>query len=111
MRVKPGHIDHLLGTVPPSISPDQRQRLDAHVETAQRCEARIQLLRAELQRIFELADVPNPADPDPAASSKALTVVCELDTLERVQLRVDDWLRQYVIMLTTQPFVEAYGDS
>ncbi len=113
MRVKPSHIDQLLATVPSTISTDQRQRLDAHVETVQRCEARIQWLRAELPRTFELAgDVADPADPDPTvAPNKALTVVIELDTLERVQIRVDEWLKQYVAMLTTQPLVEAYGDG
>ena len=113
MRVKASHIDQVLATVPSTISTDQRQRLDAYVETVQQCEARIQWLRAELPRLFELRGAaPDPADSDlTATTTQALTVVCELDTLERVQHRVDDWLKQYVAMLTTQPFVDAYGDG
>lgn len=113
MRVRSSHIDQLLAAVPSTISTGQRQRLDAHVATVQRCEARIQRLQAELDGLFDLVDdLPlDTTDADMAAPNKALTVACELDTLERVQLRVDDLLKQYVAMLTIQPFVEAYGDG
>jgi anti-sigma factor RsiW len=115
MRVKPNLIDQLLATVPSTISAEQRRRLDAYVETVRRCDARIQRLRAELPSAFAIghgaaAAVERDGD-GMAAPDKAIAVFSELDTLERVQPRVDDWLKQYVATLTTRPYLDAYGDG
>jgi hypothetical protein len=108
MRVKPNQVDQLVGTVPATINPGQRQRLDAYVDTVHRCEARIQSLRGELQDTFEAGDgVGAGAVTEP---NRALEVACELDTLERVQPRVDAWLKQYVASLAAKSSV-AYGDA
>jgi hypothetical protein len=113
MRVKPNQVDQLVGTVPATINPGQRQRLDAYADTVHRCEARIQSLRGELQDAFEagngvtaLAGAGAETEPN-----RALNVACELDTLERVQPRVDAWLKQYVDSLISRTTVDTYGDA
>jgi hypothetical protein len=113
MRMKPNHIDQLLAMVPSDISADQRRRLDAYVATVRHCEAHIQRLRAELPSAFHSGlGALGAVDSDGmAAPAKALAVFTELDTLERVQPRVDDWLKQYVTLLTTRPYLDAYGDA
>jgi hypothetical protein len=109
VHVKAHLIDQLVATVPATINPGQRQRLDAYVDTVRRCEARIQALREELHRAFEAADgLTEAAATEP---NRALTVACELDTLERVQPRVDAWLKQYVATLISRSTVETYGDA
>jgi hypothetical protein len=109
--VKPNQVDQLVGTVPATINPGQRQRLDAYVDTVHRCEARIQSLRGELHHAFESGN--GVAAPAGAATepNRALEVACELDTLEQVQPRVDAWLKQYVDSLVAKGSVETYGDA
>jgi hypothetical protein len=113
MRVKPNQVDQLVGTVPATINPGQRQRLDAYVDTVHRCEARIQSLRGELQDAFEAGNGVGALAGAGAATepNRALEVACELDTLERVQPRVDAWLKQYVASLISRTTVETYGDA
>ena len=112
--MKSNQIDQLVATVPATINPGQRQRLDAYVDTVRRCEARIQWLRAELPRVFDDGGDATSGAGDVAVVAElntALSVACELDTLERVQPRVDGWLKQYVAMLQHTPALEAYGDG
>jgi hypothetical protein len=113
MHVKSNQVDQLDATVPSTINPGQRQRLDAYVDTVRRCEARIQSLRGELHHVFEAGNgVTALAGADATTGpNRALDVACELDTLERVQPRVDAWLKQYVATLISRTTVETYGDG
>jgi hypothetical protein len=105
-------IDRLTATVPPAIDPPQRTRLQTYVETARRCELRIQRLRKELDQALQDADAGvAPADGDPSEPNAILRLACELDTLERVQARVDGWLKEYVAALVSQHTAEAYSEA
>jgi hypothetical protein len=101
-------VDELVATVPATVDTARRRRLRAYEQTARRCDARIQALREELLRAFEHVseDTIGTAEAD-----RALAVACELDTLERMQPRVDAWLTHYVETLLPQPALEAYGDG
>jgi hypothetical protein len=117
--MKSNQIDQLVATVPATINAAQRDRLHAYIETATRCEARIQRLRAELPSAFEVPEAvrtrssaSGSLDIDVATElTTALAVACELDTLERVQPRVDAWLKQYVAKLVSTPSLDVYGDG
>ena len=98
-------IDRLVATVRPTIDQRQRLRLHAYVETARRCEARIQELRDELERTFQAGDGST------GTADAALATACQLDALERLQPRVDSWLADYVAALVSIPEPEIYGDG
>jgi hypothetical protein len=106
-------IDRLAATVPATIDARQRARLHGYAETASRCEARIQRLRQQLDHTLQATDAsPGTASPTVSAEpNAALTLACELDTLERLQPRVDAWLTDYVAVLVTAGAPEAYGDG
>jgi hypothetical protein len=95
-------IDVLLRTVPAGVDAGQRRRLDAHAATARRCEARIRELRDGLeQALRDAAD-----DPD-----AAIAVARELDGLERVQPRIDGWLKAYVTALVDERAPQTFGEG
>jgi hypothetical protein len=85
-------IDRLVDSVPDGIEPRQRSRLDGYAATARRCERRIAALRPELERALRGVDDAPEAERD-AAADAALALLVELDSLERVQPRIDSWLR------------------
>ena len=106
------HIDRLAATVPATINPRQRTRLNRYAETASRCEARIQRLREELERTMQVADGSfGSALQAPAEPNAALTLACELDTLERLQPRVDAWFTDYVAALVAAHSAGTYQDA
>ena len=98
-------IDRLVATVRPTIDQRQRHRLHVYVETARRCEARIQELRDELERTFQAGDGST------GTADATLATACQLDALERLQPRVDSWLTDYVAGLVPAPEPEIYGDG
>lgn len=91
MKLK--RIEALVGTVPATIDDRQRERLAAYAQISQRCQARILELRRDVERALETAVT----EPD-----AALILVRELDDLERIQPRVDAWLRAYVAALVEE---------
>jgi ABC-type transporter Mla subunit MlaD len=96
-------IDRLIGTVPDRIEDRQRRRLDGYAAVARRCESRIGDLRHTLERALRNAgDVAHDAGDLDAASDAALALLCELDALERVQPRIDAWLRVSVGALSEE---------
>jgi hypothetical protein len=96
-------IDRLVGTVPDTIEPRQRRRLDGYAAVARRCEERIAALRGDLERALRAAgDVAHDGGDLDAASDAALALLCELDALERVQPRIDAWLRVSVGALSDE---------
>ena len=88
-------IDRLVGTVPEGIEGKSRRRLDGYAAVARRCEERITALRGELD----------------AASDTALSLLVELDSLERVQPRIDAWLRVSVGALSDEVQMGPVGEG
>ena len=105
-------IDRLVGTVPDSIEPRQRKRLDGYAAVARRCESRIGALRADLERALRAAgDVAHGGGDLDATSDEALSLLCELDALERVQPRIDAWLRVAVGALSDEMRLGPMGEG
>jgi hypothetical protein len=103
-------IDRLMASVPATIDARQRSRLTGYADTAGRCEARIRRLREELESALQGGDggPPSLGDSEPSA---ILTIACELDSLERLQPRLDTWLRDHVMALVTAHTTEVYDDG
>lgn len=100
----PHRLRQLVATVPDTVDADQRARLLAHVQTAQSCRLRIERVRGELGEVLEGGDGP--------AGDRALDLACELDGLERVEQRVDGWLKDLVEELGRTAVHHAhYGDG
>jgi hypothetical protein len=109
-------IDRLMATVPSDIDDRQRNRLRAYEQTVRACEARIQRLRADLERTVREADDDDDMAGEETEANAVLRITSELVTLEQVQPRVDGWLTEYVdrlVHLDTQTYsaVESYGDA
>jgi hypothetical protein len=88
-------IDRLVGSVPDDADPRQRRRVEGYAANARRCERRIIGLRDELEHALRAVDdaaAEGTAD-CPERSDAALALLMELDALERVQPRIDSWLR------------------
>ncbi|MHA6784235.1 hypothetical protein ACVGOW_25045 [Pseudonocardia saturnea] len=95
----PQRLEQLVASVPDGISPEQRARLVAHVETSDGCRARIDRVRGDLRRALD------------GRGGEALDLACELDGLERVQQRVDGWLTNLVEDLTRTRHTAHYDDG
>ena len=92
-------LQSLVATVPDSIAPEQRGRLDAHVEAVDGCRARIVEVKQALRSALG------------GGGGSALDLACELDSLERVQERLDRWLTALVEDLSRTRNEVAYGDG
>jgi hypothetical protein len=109
--VNGAQIDRLLAGVPAGIDPRQRRRVDGYAATARRCDERIAALRIELERALRAVDeAATGGDPSPAADA-AIDLARELDELERVQPRVDSWLRVAVGAVSDDPGLEPFGEG
>src|SRR3954447_9236333 len=107
------HIERMAATVPDGIDARQRARLYGYAETASRCEARIQRLRKDLELALQSTDAPTGTLGAAATSepNAALILACELDTLERLQPRVDAWFIEYVAAIVAAQTPETYDDG
>ena len=105
-------IDRLVGTVPDGIEEKSRRRLDGYAAVARRCEERIMALRSDLERALRGAgDVAHDGGDLAAASDTALSLLVELDSLERVQPRIDAWLRLSVGALSDEVQMGPVGEG
>jgi hypothetical protein len=100
--VHPHRLQQLVASVPENITSEQRARLLAHVQTSDSCRARTARVRHELDRALDGGD---------CAVERTLDLACELDTLERVQERVDGLLGALVDELTHTPRPVRYDDG
>jgi hypothetical protein len=106
------HIKRLVATVPPTIDQRQQARLTGYADTAVRCDARIRWLREELENTLATdGSITEVFDGMASEPNTALTMACELDTLERVQPRIDAWLTDYVAALVAAHSTETYDDG
>jgi hypothetical protein len=105
-------IDRLVGAVPESIEEKSRRRLDGYAAVARRCEERIMALRGDLERALRGAgDVAHDGGDLEGASDLALALLVELDSLERVQPRIDAWLRVSVGALSDEVQMGPVGEG
>jgi hypothetical protein len=110
--LNPSQIDRLLRSVPPRTEERHLKRVHGYATTARRIDARISALRVELERALRAVDdtVANGGDGE-AAADEALALARELDSLERVQPRVDSWLRVAVGAVADDPGLEPFGEG
>jgi hypothetical protein len=109
--VNPAQIDRLLASVPETTEARHRKRVLGYATTARRVDARISALRVELERALRAVDDAVDAGDDEAAADRALALARELDSLERVQPRVDSWLRVAVGAVAEDPGLEPFGEG
>lgn len=89
--MNPHRLQCLVATVPDSIRPEQRGRLVAHVEATDSCRTRIVELKHALRGALD------------GRGGSALDLAVELDSLERVQERLDRYLTNLVEELSRMP--------
>ena len=101
-------IDRLLAGVPISVEERHRRRIDGYAATARRADERIIALRIELERALRAVDeAPSQSD----GADRAIELARELDSLERVQPRIDSWLRVAVGSVSDDPGLEPFGEG
>ena len=100
-------IDRLLSTVPETAEAGTRKLIQGYAAAARRIDARISRLREELSRSLRAID--HAAGEE--AADQALEIARELDSLERIQPRVDSWLRVAVGAVADDPGLEPFGEG
>jgi hypothetical protein len=101
-------IARLLAGVPISVEERHRRRIDGYAATARRADERIIALRIELERALRAVDeAPSQSD----GADRAIELARELDSLERVQPRIDSWLRVAVGSVSDDPGLEPFGEG
>jgi hypothetical protein len=104
-------IDRLLAGLPATVDERHRRRIDGFAATARRCDERITARRTELERAMRSLDeaaAPGGAD---APADEAIRLALELDALERVQPRIDSWLRGAVGAVSEDPGRTPFGEG
>jgi hypothetical protein len=109
--VNAAQIDRLLAAVPSSLDEGHRNRVNGYAATARRCDERITALRSELERALRAVGEAEASGPGIEATDEAIRLACELDALERVQPRIDSWLRISVGALSDDPGLEPFGEG
>jgi hypothetical protein len=109
--VNAAQIDRLLASVPDTTEERHRKRVLGYATTARRVDARISALRGELERALRAVDDAVPGGDGDAAADRALELAQELESLERVQPRVDSWLRVAVGAVADDPGLEPFGEG
>ena len=106
-------IDRMVATIPTNVEGRQRARIDGYAAAARRCEERICALRADLEQALRaLGDAAHAGGPCEEPADRALDTARELDSLERVQPRIDAWLRVAVSALSDEPLAApSFGEG
>jgi hypothetical protein len=109
--MNPAQIDRLLAGVPANTGERHRRRVDGYAATARRCDERITARRTELERALHRVDDAAATGSAVEAADEAIRLACELDALERVQPRIDSWLRVTVGAVSDDPGPEPFGEG
>jgi hypothetical protein len=109
--VNPAQIDRLLSSIPETTEPRHLKRVHGYATTARRIDTRISALRIELERALRAVDDAAAEGHGDEAADEALRLARELDSLERVQPRVDSWLRVAVGAVSDDPGLEPFGEG
>jgi hypothetical protein len=104
-------IDRLLAGLPATIDEHHRRRINGYAATARRCDERIAAGRTDLEQALHGVDeaaatngAVNPAD-------DAIRLALEVDALERLQPRIDSWLRVAVGAVSDDPGPAPFGEG
>jgi hypothetical protein len=109
--MNPAQIDRLLADVPPNVNERQRHRVHGYAATARRCDERIAGLRIELERALRAVDEQRDDHPRARTADESIRLALELDALERVQSRIDSWLRIAVGAVSDGPGLAPFGEG
>jgi hypothetical protein len=109
--VNPAQIDRLLASVPDGTDARHRKRINGYAVTARRVDARISKLRVDLERALRAVDDAVARGQGEMYADRALELAQELESLERVQPRVDSWLRVAVGAVADDPGLEPFGEG
>jgi hypothetical protein len=109
--MNPAQIDRLLAGVPASVDVRHRRRIDGYAVTARRCDERISALRIALERSLRAVDEAAANGSAVEKADEAIALARELDALERVQPRIDSWLRVAVGSVSDDPGLEPFGEG
>jgi hypothetical protein len=109
--VNAAQIDRLLASVPATTEERHRRRVLGYATTARRIDTRISALRGELERALRAVDDAVADGRGEEAADEALALARELDSLERIQPRVDSWLRVSVGSVVDDPGLEPFGEG
>ena len=104
-------IDRLLSSVPSTTEQRHLKRVHGYATTARRIDTRITALRIELERALRAVDDAVAEGNGEHAADAALALARELDSLERIQPRVDSWLRVAVGAVSDDPGLEPFGEG
>jgi len=104
-------IDRLVAGVSPSVDERHLRRINGYAATARRCDERIAALRVELERALRAVDETAAAGAAVEATDEAIRLTSELDALERIQPRIDSWLRATAGALSDHPGLEPFGEG
>jgi hypothetical protein len=104
-------IDRLLAGLPATIDERQRRRITGYATTARRCDERIATRRTELERALRNVDDAGAGATGIEAADDAIRLALELDALERVQPRIDSWLRVAVGAISNDPGLAPFGEG
>jgi len=104
-------IDRLLSSVPDTTEERHLKRVHGYATTARRIDTRISALRVELERALRAVDDAVVDGRGEDAADEALRLASELDSLERIQPRVDSWLRVAVGAVSDDPGLEPFGEG
>ena len=91
--MNPAQIDRLLAALPATVDEGHRRRINGYAATARRCDERITAHRTELERALRSVDEAAAGGTAVEPADEAIRLALELDALERVQPRIDSWLR------------------
>ncbi len=100
-------IDRLLSSVPETAEEGTRKLIQGYAAAARRIDGRISRLREDLSRALRAID----HAAGEQAADEALEIARELDSLERIQPRVDSWLRVAVGAVADDPGLEPFGEG
>jgi hypothetical protein len=109
--MNPAQIDRLVAAVPPNLDERRRRRVNGLAATARRCDERITTLRIELERALWAVGETELAGPAVERADEAIRLVRELDALERLQPRIDSWLRDAVGALLDNRELAPFGEG
>jgi hypothetical protein len=109
--VNPGQIERLLSGVPATVDERQRNRITAYAATARRCDERIAVRHTELARALRNLEAPAAAGKAAEPADEAIRLALELDALERIQPRIDSWLRVAVAAVADNEGLAPFGEG
>ncbi|MEA2340097.1 MAG: hypothetical protein QOG11_174 [Solirubrobacteraceae bacterium] len=109
--MNPAQIDRLLADLPTTLTEAHRRHINGRAATSLRCAARIAARRVELEGALRSVDEAAAGGSAVEAADEAIRLALELDALERVQPRIDGWLRVAVGAVADDPGPAPFGEG